>query len=98
MASLLFGKIGHSMIDMTDKDFDEIVALLIGSDIYFGQLAIDKAKEKGQVDGIIKRCVFKFMADMDLDPRWEDYANSPTLFTISQYNEHYKLPAGKPIC
>ena len=78
------------MLTREDIDNDDVVALLIGSDIYFGQLARDNAKERGTVDGIIKRFIFKFMAEMDLDPRWIDYANSPTLFTITEYNHWIK--------
>jgi hypothetical protein len=78
------------MITREDIENDDVVALLIGKNIYLGQLARDKAKEHGTVDGIIKRTIFKFMAELDLDPRWQNYANTPTLFTITEYNNWIK--------
>lgn len=70
----------------SDQDDDEIVALYINDTIYLGQTAIDKAKESGTVEGIIKRTIFKFMAEFDLDPKWAQYAAYPTLFTMTDYN------------
>ncbi len=75
------------MFTREDLDNDDIVALYIKGGIYFGQYAIDKAKEIGEVDGIIRRAIFKFMAELDLDPKWEEYANYPTLFTLSELNK-----------
>lgn len=70
----------------TEQDYDEIVAIQFGNDIYFGQQAIDKARSCNDLTRIYSRWIFKFMAEMDLSPRWEDYANSPTLFTMTEYN------------
>lgn len=71
---------------MNDQDENEIVALYINDTIYLGQTAIEKAKEAGTVDGIIRRTIFKFMAEFDLDPKWAEYATYPTLFTMTEYN------------
>lgn len=81
-------------MNFTDQDSDEIVALYINDVIYLGQAAIDKVHEVGKVDGIIKRAIFKFMAEFDLDPKWEEYANYPTLFTLTEYNAWAR---GEPI-
>lgn len=70
-----------------DKDHDDIVALYINGEIYLGQAAIDKAREHGEVNGVIKRAIFKFMAMFDLDPKWEAYSQYPTLFTMTEYNK-----------
>lgn len=75
------------MIDITDSDRDEIVALYINGDIYLGMGAIDKAIAIGKVDGVIGRHIFKFMAQFDLDPKWVEYSKYPTLFTMTQLDE-----------
>lgn len=70
-----------------DTENDDVVALYIQGDIYFGELAVNKAIEVGYVDGFMVRPIFQFMASMDLDPRWNDYANSRTLFTVGELNK-----------
>lgn len=74
------------MFNISDQDNDDVVAFYINGTIYFGQGAIDKVKEVGTVDGFIRRAIFKFMAEFDLGPAWEQYAASPTLFTMAEYN------------
>ena len=86
------------MLNITSQDHDEVVALCVDGDIYFGEYAKDKAKATGTVEGIIPRSVFKLVAHLDYHPKWDEYAEYPTLFTISEYNEWQKLPNGKPIC
>ncbi len=64
---------------------DEVIALRIHNDIYFGELAHNKALETKTVHQIYTRDIFYFMADMDLDPKWKKWAdNAPTLFLRSK--------------
>lgn len=64
---------------------DDIVALYINGEIYLGLGAIDKAIEIGKVDGVIKREIFNFMAEFDLDKRWKDYSKYPTILTWDEF-------------
>jgi len=73
------------MIDLLPSDFDEIVAIQIKNDIYFGETAINKTIALQDFTRLFSRAVFKFMAIMDLGPQWDEFANSPTLFTITEY-------------
>lgn len=73
---------------MTEEDHDEIVAIQFGNNIYFGQQAIDKARELGGFTQLLSRWIFKFMANMDLSPRWAEYAGYPTIFKITKYKEY----------
>jgi hypothetical protein len=81
-------------MQLTEQDSDEIVAIQFGSDIYFGQQAIDKAIELKDFTCLHSRWVFKFMAEMDLSPKWEEYANYPTIFKLSWYKRY---ASGEPI-
>lgn len=78
------------MFISADIENDEVVALYINGDIYLGPAAIKEALKHRRVDGYILRHVFKFMAEMDLDPKWSEYAEYPALFTITEYNEWLK--------
>lgn len=80
------------MLNLLDSDYDEIIAIQIGSDIYFGQLAIDKGIEFNQVDKLFNRAIFKLLAHLDLDPKWEEYSSFPTIFTWTQYKEFNSIP------
>lgn len=78
-------------MDITEKNSDEVVGLYINGEVYFADTAKEKVKEcvniaEAQV-GFVTRSVFKFMAYFDLSPRWEEYANYPTLFTKSEYKD-----------
>lgn len=86
------------MLDIKEQDYDEVVALCINNEIYFGQSALHRAKENKSVDGLILRANFKFMSEFDLSPKWAEYVEYPTLFKLSEYNEWIKLPTGRPIC
>jgi len=86
------------MINITDKDMDEIIAIQFGDDIYFGKTAVDKAIYLQDFQKIYSRAIFKFLFEIDLNPKWAEYAEYPTLFTLSEYNNFCNLPAGKPIC
>jgi hypothetical protein len=89
---------GVLMFNITEQDHDDVVALYINGDICLGPYAVEQARNHGKVDGYILRHVFKLMAEMDLNPKWAEYAEYPTLFTITEYNNWVKLPNGKPIC
>lgn len=82
------------MLTREDIENDDVVALYISGDIYIGPAAVKKALEHGTVDGYILRHIFKFMVEMDLDPRWAEYAEYPTLFTMTDYNAWTR---GEPI-
>lgn len=86
------------MLTRQDIENDDVVALYINGNIYLGPTAVKEALKHGTVDGYILRHVFKFMAEMDLHPKWAEYAEYPTLFTITEYNNWVKLPNGKPRC
>jgi len=81
-------------MNITDQDHDEIIAIQIGSNIYFHQHAIDKTIEAGGFYKLHPRSTFKFMAEMDLDPKWSEYATYPTIFTMKQYRDY---ASGVPI-
>ncbi len=71
------------MINISDKDHEEIIAIQIDNDIYFGQLAIAKVREIQRITRVHSRAVFKFMAEMDLGARWKEYSEFPTIFTAT---------------
>lgn len=81
-------------MNITDQDHDEIVAIQIGTHVYFHQLAIDKVIEAGGFNNLHPRSTFKFMAEMDLDPKWAEYAKYPTIFDMKQYHAYAR---GVPI-
>lgn len=81
-------------MNLTEQDSDEIVAIQFGNDIYFGQQAVDKAIELKDFTKLHSCWVFKFMAEMDLSPKWAEYATYPTLFKISWYERYAR---GEPI-
>lgn len=67
---------------------DEIIAIRIYNDVYFGQLAIDTVCETRMCHQLYSRWVFYFMAEFDLSPQWKIWAdNAPTLFLYSEYRE-----------
>jgi len=74
-------------MNITDQDSDEIIAIQIGSDIYFGQAAIDKCIEAQGYNQLHPRSTFKFMAELDLDPKWNEYAKYPTIFRLREFKE-----------
>lgn len=78
---------GVLMFNITEQDHDDFVALYINGDIYLGECAVKKALEHGTVDGIIRRCVFKLMAILDLSPKWAEYAEYLTLFSWKEFQE-----------
>lgn len=76
------------MIDITEQDHNEVVAIGVGTEIYFADAAIERAKEVGSVNLIVPRSTFKLMAYLDDSPKWMEYACYPTLFTMQEYNEY----------
>lgn len=77
------------MTNITDQDEDEFIAIQIGSDIYFGQAAIDKCIEMQGYNCLHPRSTFKLMAELDLDPKWDEYAEYPTIFKLSEVDKFY---------
>ena len=64
---------------------DEVIALRVDNYVYFGQLAVGTVLKAGRCDQIYTRGVFYLMAELDLDPRWKEWAvNAPTLFLKSE--------------
>lgn len=72
------------MNQFKQEDDDEIVAIQFDNEIYFKQAAVDKVLELKDFTILHSRWIFKFMAMMDLDPRWKEFASYPTLFRISE--------------
>ncbi len=72
---------------ITPQDQDEIVAIQFGSDVYFGQGAIDKCIELQGYTNLHPRSTFKLMSILDVHPKWAEYAEYPTLFRISEVNK-----------
>lgn len=64
---------------------EEVIALRIDNDIYFGQLAIDTALIENRCDQYYTRGFFWMLYHCDLGPKWKEYAeNAPTLFLQSE--------------
>lgn len=42
----------------------------------------------GSIDGYVLRHVFKFMAYMGIDPKWEEYSQYPDIFKFSETETH----------
>jgi hypothetical protein len=72
---------------ITDNDLDEIIAIQFGNEVMFGKPAIERALEQSKFTTVHSRALFKLMSCMDLGPQWAEYANCPTLFTMSEYNK-----------
>ncbi len=75
------------MLEITEADLDEVIAIRIGDEVYLGELAIDKVKEHKHVTCVYSRGVFKLLVELDLDSKWAEYAKYPTLFKMSELNE-----------
>lgn len=75
-------------MNITKQDMEEIVAIQFGNDIYFAQTALDKAIELQDFTCLYPRATFKFMAEMDLSPKWAEYAEYPTIFDLKEYKEY----------
>ncbi len=73
-------------MNITEQDYDEIIAIMVDNVVYLGQSAIDKALEIKKIDKTFSRAVFKLMAEFDLSPKWKEYSNCPRLFTMTEYN------------
>jgi hypothetical protein len=73
------------MNEITQEDMEDIIAIQFGDDIYFGQKAVDKAIELQDFTNLHPRSTFKFMAELDLSPKWAEYAAYPTIFTMKEY-------------
>ncbi|HEY2811799.1 MAG TPA: hypothetical protein VGJ00_10485 [Rhabdochlamydiaceae bacterium] len=78
-------------MNITEQDEDEIIAIQIGSDIYFGQAAIDKCIEVQRFNQLHPRSTFKFIAELDLDPKWVEYAEYPTIFKLSEVDKLFRV-------
>lgn len=78
---------------ITIADMDEIIAIQFSNIIYFGQAAIDKAMALKDFTNIHSRAIFKFMAVLDLDSKWEEYLTYPTLFKLSELKEYCEQQA-----
>lgn len=74
----------------TKEAHNEVVALEVNGDILFGDYAVSKALASRTVSRMFTREVFEFMAEMDLDPKWAEYALYPTIFLMSDYNNFIK--------
>ena len=74
-------------MNITDQDHEEIVAIQFGQDILFGMSAVDEVRRTQNYTQLIPRSTFKFMAEIELDPRWAEYAEYPTIFSLKQLRE-----------
>lgn len=72
------------MFEITDQDHDEIIAINVNNIVYLGSMAIEMAIKHNNVDCVYGRSLFKLLAELDLDPRWAEYATYPTLFKMSE--------------
>ena len=68
---------------------EEIIAIRIGTHIYFGEAAIENVLETQQCDELYARGFFYLMASFDLSPIWKEWAdNAPTLFLKSELKKY----------
>lgn len=75
----------------TDKDLDEVIAFRIDDEIWFGQEAVNRVLARGSYVQYYTRALFKFMAEMDLNPKWKEWSdNAPTLFLRSDIKNDNK--------
>lgn len=75
-------------MNITQQDMEEIIAIQFGDGIYFAQAALDKVRELQDYTCLHPRATFKFMAEMDLSPKWEEYAGYPTIFDLKEYRKY----------
>lgn len=75
---------------ITKKDYEDIIAIQFNDDIYFGKYAIEKAISIQYFTFLHPRSTFKFMAMLDLEPKWAEYATYPTIFNIADYRKFQK--------
>jgi hypothetical protein len=73
--------------NITQEDMEDIIAIQFGTDVYFGMKAVDRAIELGTFTNLHPRSTFKFMAMLDLSPKWAEYAAYPTIFTMKQFKD-----------
>lgn len=73
---------------MNEVEFNEIIALQVNGEIYFGSTAIETCRNVGTCDRIYSRGVFRLIGAIDDEPAFIEYAdNAPTLFLRSELEE-----------
>lgn len=70
-------------MEISAKDMDEIVAIMVNNEIYGKQSAIRMALQYKDVEAIYSRAVFKMMAMLDFGQKWHEWSEFPTLFTLT---------------